>query len=283
LTSRTKVKTRKSVARLECENLEARWCPTVSVQGNTLHIISTHVGEQAVVTQDDAHDKLTVNFDGHTSTFASSKIDKIMVDLEGSRDLFKYNLASDFTRAKQLDVNLGNTYDWATLNVGASGVNSPLQTIRATFQADVHAHGSYDEVGVRLGNVKDAKVVIKTELDGWSYLPWLKLGGRNTFYSQIWGDLKGMADVKYDVYSKSGANNMYFWAKYNNERRSYTPGINIEKGAQLDLSFQGGLTDTVAVGYHGKMDGLLRLHDVAGTVNNDVTLEPGSLGSVVYY
>src|SRR5262245_7135055 len=116
--------TTKRIGRLtpRFDALEDRSCPAVVFALDATGTILTLTGDaqpnQVVIKQNDITDDLEVFGDGVTNHYASSKIQKIIVNLKDSRDVLSFQLkgGSDFKNAKTIEADLGKGNDQAAYN-----------------------------------------------------------------------------------------------------------------------------------------------------------------------
>jgi hypothetical protein len=128
------------------EGMEERRCPsTVRLVSGVLKINGDGATNTVMIQQDDAANVIRVGYAFqahrahsrtarlHTRTFASSRISSIVVSLGGRNDSFRYELQSDLTRAKSIQVGLGPGNNQSDLDLDSGSSH----TIHANLLIDM--------------------------------------------------------------------------------------------------------------------------------------------------
>jgi hypothetical protein len=150
------------------EGMEERRCPsTVRLVGGVLKINGGPAANTVVIQQDDAANVIRVRYDFqmhrahsrtarlHTRTFASSRISSIVVSLGGPSDSFRYELQSDLTRAKSIQVGLGPGNNQADVDLDSGSSH----TIHANLLIDITGGAGTNVLNVDQTNKASARAV----------------------------------------------------------------------------------------------------------------------------
>lgn len=264
-------------ASLQVEALEARWClsqTTVAlIDGHVLSITGDNLANNVEIVQNDETDMLTVTDRGgavvQTTSFNSSQIDKVVVDLQGGNDIFKYVLANDtnFTFAKQLNIALGDGTDEANLDFRGAffGDHAGEDRLLANLDITVDA-GMGDDYVVGDFNGKDG-----------GFLTFRALMGDGTDFARasLYADVTAGAYVLFDLQGGAGLDGLI---TENNFGRTGMRTMNISADSTVSIKMDGGLDDDVLGSpddfiytyetFAGKVDGGLYL-DLHGGLGND--------------
>ena len=280
--------TRLSPRRPVLEALESRWCPTaVSFVNGTLTLTGDDTANTVSLRPDDANNTLRLDYDVTiggtkfllTTSFASDAVKEVQVDLKGGSDTFIYKLDSDATPARSLFVDLGYGDDKATLNLTGGAVKADLYFVLVgdpvSFDPNQPPHGS-DTLQADVGVVDSAKLSLFAALGG---------GANDVATVNLYGDLKGTADVAVSLFGSDGHDLLQVTAIGVSARGGYT-GVDIDPQARLSVWLDGdGGADQLAFKYYGKNEGLLSRHVYAGGDAGDsatisVLQKAGSTGQV---
>jgi hypothetical protein len=261
---------------LQVEGLESRWCPsTVKVVGG--HILQVHgdAGNNNVqIVQNDQANTLTVTADGQVSTFSSSQIDKIDVDLKDGNDYFWYGLATgkDFVYSKQAKIKLGKGNDEAWLEFRGGGIGG-----------SAWLYGNLD-ITVDAGKGDDNLIAHFNGKHGGALNVHALMGdGNDKAFVNLWGDVSGGAKVLFDLQGGKGDDQMSTWDTFDNRAYQYS-NIDILGDSAATIKMDGGQgNDKLGALYSGRVYGKLTLQENGGKgddeVSAEVFLQAGSTGA----
>jgi hypothetical protein len=262
---------RRSGFRPQLDNLENRVTPSTVVfptGSHTLNIIGDNHANTVDIQQDDSNNDLTIVADGHTFSFNSDQFSKINIALNGGNDHLSYELQSDFTNAKLLNIDLGKGNDQANLDFFDNG------NIHADLFIKLQAGSGNDNLTASFGQVEDAHVNLFAAMGD----------GKDDATINLFGDLTGTARVDVNVDGGDGNDRITFNANEDDVNNDGT-GIDISADAQLNVALSGGKgNDTIDATYEGELDGTFSFQADGGkgndTIDAEITLDSASSGSL---
>lgn len=251
------------------DSLEDRWCPAVAFSLDSTGTILTLTGDAkpntVVIKQNDVINDLEVFGDGVTKHYASSKIQKIIVNLKDGNDSLTYQLGggSNFVNGKTVLADLGLGNDSATYNFADNGLGG-LATVLGKLNVQTQMRDGMDSVAIKLAQVTSTSAVFTSDLGA----------GDDKFQAMQLGDLTGKALVHIGVEGGKGKDFMDWNAMQD---------VDVSQGSILDVKLNGGADDDITTAhYEGRLDGHLRFRADGGagkdTDRIGMTIDEGSFG-----
>ena len=262
--SRSNVRSSKFAPALQV--LEGRECPAgISLANGVLSITGSGAVDTVTVTQDDAMNQISVQDGVQTVIFFSHRVSTVNVGLDAGNDDFTYTLASDYTRMKHVNINLGADHDKATLDFGAGNSHA----LQANLYLSVGGADGDDNVRADFGDFVSTSTSPRLDVA-------MDLGNGNDFGTvSLSGRLGPSAVARFNLIGNSNDDNLYFSHKGD-----------VDKTAYLDLLMDGGWgNDKVTMNSAGRMDGSYHCRLDGGVRGDDVVyaemiVNAGSVGTL---
>jgi hypothetical protein len=271
------------------EVLETRWCPATTIspiQNGVVTITGDESNNEVLIVQNDAQNQLNITAGGVTAHFVSDQVSGLTIDLRGGDDRLTYRMGtgSDFTSAKNIQVDLGSGKDMAWFDFADNGV-STMTTIRARLDINVLGQAGNDEVDAFFGALANSARVKLTGNMGLN---------DDTFNAELKGDIGSYSTLSIDMedtgdylvpfgvvghaFNVIPGGNDTFQVKADAD-------VDIAKCGELDVTLKGfDGQDTMMFNYHGKMNGVLNVDLEGGNgqdqVSADLTLDLRSTGTI---
>jgi hypothetical protein len=261
---------RRPVGRPALEALEDRWCPAASISlvfpspfSGHVVVSGSNLADTVTVTIDDAHNLVTVQardaFSSTTRSFAASAVSAIDVVGRGGNDSVFCRLASDMTRARHVNLWLGDGDDRAVLDFGLLKSHA----ISANLGVFVDGGSGNDSVRADFGDV-NARNLAFLALMG---------DGNDRVQANLWGILRG-TQAHFGEFGQGGDDFVRFY----NDNGSWPSAL-------LDVNLDGGAgNDRVSLFYDDNMIGthVFNLNGGSGSdlVDAEIHARGGSTGSL---
>ncbi len=244
------------------EALEDRCCPsTVSLNASThLLTLTDNAASSTVVVRDDGHGDIQVyGMAGATAVhpFRYTGVTGISINSTAGNDVIDYTLTGLLTRSEQLTLNMGRSNDQVKLDF-TKGISAP------SLKINVNGGLANQDVTALFGSITNTNLQLAARLGN----------GLEHFTADFNGPLAGIANVGVNV-----------------QGGTLSDSINIQANSAIAASAKlsiattvAGQSDTVHVGYAGKLAGGLSIQEKAGSgwdwLEADVKLASGSTGSL---
>jgi hypothetical protein len=259
---------------LGVEVLENRTCMSCVVTttdgGHTLVITGDGSANNVAIEVNDVANTLTVTCDGESSTYTSSSITKLMVDLKGGNDNLWMGLAPGSHNAftKKAIITLGAGDDTATLDFW-HGIGEDV-LLQGSLDIEVYGNSGADVLDADFGHKHGGSLKLYASLGA----------GEDQAFARMWGDITGGADVLFDLRGGSDNDLLNTWNTYDNAESAYG-AIDITHDSSFTINLKGGSgADQLFGTYAGELDGDLVIRMAGGDGNDTIKMAQSDNGGI---